>query len=183
MSLGWDIAAVQTGLKAWADAASGITFVMAGHHAAPPAIPYGTIQILSGPVSGYANGQEHVYDSDDDSIEFRSRNIGIMSVRFQAFSQSQTGTTSARAYLERLVGSIGLISSLDVFNALGLSPHSCPPVTDLSDIADNNVRGRASLDVDFNVGVQATETISYIASIDGEGTITSPGDAEISLEL
>ncbi len=174
MPAGWDIDLAQQTLKSWADTQSGITFVMANQHHSPPAFPYGTIQVLSGPVSTFADGGEHVYNSGPDNVTYRSRNLGVATIRFQVFSQSQSGSTSARAYLESMSASLGLPSACETLRTGGLAAHSSPPVLDTSELLNNEIMSRASMDVAFNVGTQATETISYVESLEATQTTSLP---------
>jgi hypothetical protein len=173
---GWDIGAVLGALKTWADARTGLTFVLTGQQAAPPALPYGTIQILSGPVSDFADGQEHVYNSGADEIDYRIRNIGVATFRFQTYSQPQGVTTLAQYYLEQLVGSLNLPSTIEDFAAVGISALSSPPVTDISEAIANETMGRATVDISFNVPTQVVEQVSYVDIVTGTGTVADNSD-------
>lgn len=178
MAAGWDISAVQVALRAWAEAQTGITFVAAGAQGSAPAYPYGTFQILSGPVSGNRASLVLDYDEAEDELTYEARNIGVMTVRFQTFSFSQAADASARTYLEQLIGSIPLPSTQDTLGAVGLDPHEAPGVSDLSDVFGKQSRSRAQVDVLFNVGTSVSESVSWIDTVQGTGTTTLPNGAE-----
>ena len=168
--------AILKAVKEVADAATDLTFQMTGMNKPLPAMPCGTIQIISGPVCRSQESETFVYDEDEDQLTYHGRNFGVITIRLSVYAQGTSLDTYPRTYLDELVGQLFLPSVLEIFDAAGIVPVDRPAVVDTTDIVGNEVRGRASVDVRFNVGTYAEEDIWHIETVEAEGILNTPED-------
>jgi len=165
----WDRDAAYQALKAVADAATGITFVVANQPAPAPALPYGTFLVTGGPTPLYGNAVEHTtYDSSAAAGAEITRHTGgqaTLAVSFQAFTSSAAADTSAISYLDKVAAYLQTEDARATLGNVGLALTAPAFPSDISAVVGAEFQSRAVLDAQFNLFLNIRTTTGYINNV------------------
>jgi hypothetical protein len=104
-------------------------------------------------------------------------------VTVKGFTRSTIGNAAARALLKKAVLALGLDTVLTALNAAGLGCLNVSAVQSADAVKGAKWESQAVFEVFFCVLQTATETIPYIAHVNGEGTVHSPGGADLVVPI
>ena len=86
-------------------------------------------------------------------------------VRIQMFSSTVRGAGAAHALLAEVASAQELDSVRDILGAAGVDCVERGPVSNLSDLIETRIEGRASMDLRMRVMVSAQETMTWIEHV------------------
>lgn len=109
---------------------------------------------------------------EGEEVELRVRGVREFSLTIQAHTDDTVGELAARATLEVIRDSLSKNSVREAFSAVGISAFDDSPVRPLNELVETNYHGRASLDVRFYVSSQVSDFVGFIATVEGENTIS-----------
>lgn len=107
-------------------------------------------------------------------IEARSSGMREVTVSIQAFTDHTSGSTSARAIMQRVQGMFMLDTTRDDLRRGGFQVANVGPVRTLNDVVESDIRGRALLEVTGRVRATVGEFLGYIAAVDVTDVGTEP---------
>lgn len=105
-------------------------------------------------------------------ITIQAIGLRTLNVSVQAFTRDAAiGNAGAVAILANLGSKLVLPSSLAAFKAAGLALQVVGPVRELSALVNQEIQGRALLELDFEVVATAEEKVGYIETVSGTITV------------
>lgn len=180
--------AVEDAIRAWVVAATGLTGdrVIFGEQdgTAPTPGVNPSVVVSLGNTNEYSSepGVESV-NTIAQTVTFRTISTLGIKATFKAFSKKATGELTARALLVKVQQYSSLDSILFSLNQAGLGLLKYSDVQNAPKIVNASWESQASFEVHFCAMATASETIPYIAHVRGEGTVESPGGADVDVPI
>jgi hypothetical protein len=162
--------AIENALQAWVATASAIPssrVIWAHQRGAQPTIDFIVLSFTSVDPLGI-DPLECLTDLTrpaGQEIELRAGGQRSMVLSLQAFTQSVTGASSARALLSRVQAALGLPSIVASLDAAGVSAYDTGQVQAIPEILQTTFVGRAALEVRFYGREAASEFTGYIDTV------------------
>lgn len=163
---------IENALRSWVRVASGFddsAVIWDNQNGSRPARPFITLH-LEGPLAlGAVDAVTHKYSATRPAgaeIEIKAEGPRELTLSIQCYGLSPIGSDSPRAVLSRVQTKLGLPSVKDALGAAGVSVFDKGRIQDLSEILDTGFEARALLEVRCYAVESATETSTYIKTVE-----------------
>jgi hypothetical protein len=165
---------------AWVASATGLSLtssvILANQDGPRPSAPFMTIALGDLVSAGWPDAVSHEYDSIEDELIHTATGTRSLAVSIQAFTDEPNGDNTAAERLETLRTSMQLPTAKERFAAAGLSPYFAASVRQVPELYRTETQGRALLEVRFYVTTTATETGTYIETVEATDTTPDPDE-------
>lgn len=185
-----DLATLQTALVTWVKGATGLEDVYMADQNGPSIDtqgedPWATLRLAQ--LVSPAGGDEVTRADDDTQLAITVRSFPVLVVGLQTYSPKAAGTNSALDLAAQCRLALSLPSVRRALSVAGMSLGSIGVVSAVPVVMETKWRGRAVLELRFNVRDDVSETLGYIGSVSGAVNFTPPEDRpaipfEMSLE-
>jgi hypothetical protein len=178
---------IEDAVRTWAVEATGLpgTRIIFGEQDGESPADHGpAIEVTVGDMQMY--GDEPGVDTVNETNKTVSfRNIGTyrLTVTFKAQSPYAFGDQSARALLTKMQTYIGLDGPRFELNQAGLGLLTFTAVQNLPKVVNAHWESQALFEAWFCVMVTASETIPYIAHVNGQGEVAVPGGSDVDVPI
>lgn len=173
--------AVEDAIRAWVKGASGLSdgqVIFGEQDGVHPAAPWITISLGDVIGRGVDELRTTAVDTGAKSVTQTASAHGFLPVQLRCYSADATGENTARAILAKVKLALALETYRVPINDAGLGLQRQGTVQALPRVVNAGWESQAILELEFFVVQTASETIPYIAHVNGEGTL-EPGDVDL----
>lgn len=172
---------------AWVRAATGLSDqkVYLGEQNALAGVPgpLVTISLWDTKADGVDGVQQDNTNTTAKTVDLTVYGQRRLHVTFRAYSPSAFGDQTARALLAMVQLYAGFPDVRSAINAAGLGLLEPGTIHAVPKVMNSGFESQAVLEMSFCVIQTATVTVPYIETVNGEGTISNPGRADVVVDF